>query len=129
MHSKKISLLKNLNIAIALTILLTAIFIPTIIGIIKTQRENELLYESVETRLDSLYISLENKLDTIPYRDAAFQELDNTLEQLPSILQSLLNATEDKEVASSLMFHYTTLQNKHYERLVKLIEAKPLLPI
>ena len=126
---KRISLLKNLNIAIALTILLTAIFIPTIIGIIKTQRENELLYESVETRLDSLYISLENKLDTIPYRDAAFQELDNTLAQLPSIWEPILNATEDKEVASSLMFHYTTLQNKHYERLVKLIEAKPLPPI
>ena len=129
MHSKKISLLKNLNIAIALTILLTAIFIPTIIGIIKTQRENELLYESLETRLDSLYISLENKLDTIPYRDAAFQELDNTLAQLPSIWEPILNATEDKEVANSLLFHYTILQNKHYERLVKLIEAKPLLPI
>lgn len=126
---KRISLLKYLNIAIALTILLTAIFIPTIIGNIKTQRENELLYESVETRLDSLYISLGNKLDTIPYRDAAFQELNNTLEQLPAIWQPLLNASEDKEVANSLMLHYTTLQNKHYERLVKLIEAKPLPPI
>lgn len=126
---KRISLLKYLNIAIALTIMATAIFIPTIIGNIKTQRENELLYESVETRLDSLYISLENKLDTIPYRDAAFQELNNTLEQWPSIWQPLLNASEDKEVVNSLMLHYTTLQNKHYERLVKLIEAKPLPPI
>lgn len=126
---KRISLLKYLNIAIALTIMATVIFIPTIIGNNKTQRENELLYESVETRLDSLYISLENKLDTIPYRDAAFQELNNTLEQLPSIWQPLLNASEDREVANSLMLHYTTLQNRHYERLVKQIEAKPLPPL
>ena len=126
---KRISLFKYLNIAITLTILAAGIFIPTIIGSIKTQRENELLYGWVETRLDSLYTSLENKLDTIPYRDAAFQQLNNTLEQLPSVWQPLLNATEDKDVANSLMLHYTALQNKHYERLVKLIEAKPLPPI
>ena len=126
---KRISLFKYLNIAVALTIMAICIFIPTIIGNVKTQRENELLYEWVETRLDSLYTSLENKLDTIPYRDAAFQQLNNTLEQLPSVWQPLLNATEDKEVANSLILHYTTLQNKHYERLVKLIEAKPLPPI
>ena len=126
---KRISLLKYLNIAVALIIMAICIFIPTIIGSIKTQRENELLYGWVETRLDSLYTSLENKLDTIPYRDAAFQELNNTLEQLPSVWQPLLNATEDKDVANSLMLHYTALQNKHYERLVELIEAKPLPPI
>ena len=105
------------------------IFIPTILGNYKTQSKNEILYESVETRLDSLYTTLENKLDTIPYRDAAFQELNNTLEQLPSVWQPLLNATEDKDVANSLMLHYTALQNKHYERLVKLIETKPLPPL
>ena len=126
---QRISLFKYLNIAITLTILAAGIFIPTIIGSIKTQRENELLSGWVETRLDSLYTSLENKLDTIPYRDAAFQELNNTLEQLPSVWQPLLNATEDKDVANSLMLHYTALQNKHYERLVKLIETKPLPPI
>ena len=126
---KRISLFKYLNIAITLTILAAGIFIPTIIGSIKTQRENELLYGWVETRMDSLYTSLENKLDTIPYRDAAFQQLNNTLEQLPSVWQPLLNATEDKDVANSLMLHYTALQNKHYERSVKLIEAKPLPPI
>ena len=126
---KRISLFKYLNIAIILTILAAGIFIPTIIGSIKTQRENELLYGWVETRMDSLYTSLENKLDTIPYRDAAFQQLNNTLEQLPSVWEPLLNATEDKEAANSLMLHYTALQNKHYERLVKLIEAKPLPPI
>lgn len=126
---KRIAIFKYLNIAITLTILAAGIFIPTIIGSIKTQRENELLYGWVETRLDSLYTSLENKLDTIPYRDAAFQELNNTLEQLPSVWQPLLNATEDKDVANSLMLHYTALQNKHYERLVKLIETKPLPPI
>ena len=126
---KRISLFKYFNIAVALTIMAICIFIPTIIGNIKTQRENELLYEWVETRLDSLYTSLENKLDTIPYRDAAFQQLNNTLEQLPSVWEPLLNATEDKDVANSLMLHYTALQNKHYERLVKLIEAKPLPPL
>ena len=126
---KRISLFKYLNIAVALTIMAICIFIPTIIGNVKTQRENELLYGWVETRLDSLYTSLENKLDTIPYRDAAFQQLNNTLEQLPSVWQPLLNATEDKDVANSLMLHYTALQNKHYERLVKLIEAKPLPPL
>ena len=126
---QRISLFKYLNIAITLTILAAGIFIPTIIGSIKTQRENELLSGWVETRLDSLYTSLENKLDTIPYRDVAFQELNNTLEQLPSVWQPLLNATEDKDVANSLMLHYTALQNKLYERLVKLIEAKPLPPI
>ena len=126
---QRISLFKYLNIAITLTILAAGIFIPTIIGSIKTQRENELLSGWVETRLDSLYTSLENKLDTIPYRDVAFQELNNTLEQLPSVWQPLLNATEDKDVANSLMLHYTALQNKHYERLVKLIETKPLPPI
>ena len=126
---KRISLFKYLNIAVALTIMAICIFIPTIIGNVKTQRENELLYGWVETRLDSLYTSLENKLDTIPYRDAAFQQLNNTLEQLPSVWQPLLNATEDKEVANSLILHYTTLQNKHYERLVEMIEAKPLPPL
>ena len=126
---QRISLFKYLNIAITLTILAAGIFIPTIIGSIKTQRENELLSGWVETRLDSLYTSLENKLDTIPYRDAAFQQLNNTLEQLPSVWEPLLNATEDKDVANSLMLHYTALQNKHYERLVKLIEAKPLPPL
>jgi serine/threonine protein kinase len=126
---KRIAIFKYLNIAVALTILAICIFIPTIIGNIKTQRENELLYGWVETRLDSLYTSLENKLDTIPYRDAAFQQLNNTLEQLPSVWQPLLNATEDKEVANSLILHYTTLQNKHYERLVEMIEAKPLPPL
>ena len=126
---KRISLFKYLNIAITLIILAAGIFIPTIIGSIKTQRENELLYGWVETRMDSLYTSLENKLDTIPYRDAAFQQLNNTLEQLPSVWEPLLNATEDKDVANSLMLHYTALQNKHYERLVKLIEAKPLPPL
>ena len=126
---KRISLFKYLNIAVALTIIAICIFIPTIIGNIKTQRENELLYGWVETRLDSLYTSLEDKLDTIPYRDAAFQELNNTLEQLPSVWQPLLNATEDKDVANSLMLHYTALQNKHYERLVEMIEAKPLPPL
>ena len=123
---KRISLFKYFNIAVALTIMAICIFIPTIIGNIKTQRENELLYGWVETRMDSLYTSLENKLDTIPYRDAAFQQLNNTLEQLPSVWEPLLNATEDKDVANSLMLHYTALQNKHYERLVKLIKAKPL---
>ena len=126
---KRISLLKYLNIAVALTIMAICIFIPTILGNYKTQSKNEFLYESVETRLDSLYTSLENKLDTIPYRDAAFQQLNNTLEQLPSVWQPLLNATEDKEVANSLILHYTTLQNKHYERLVEMIEAKPLPPL
>lgn len=126
---KRIAIFKYLNIAVALTIMAICIFIPTIIGNIKTQRENELLYGWVETRLDSLYTSLENKLDTIPYRDAAFQQLNNTLEQLPSVWQPLLNATEDKEVANSLILHYTTLQNKHYERLVEMIEAKPLPPL
>lgn len=126
---KRISLFKYFNIAVALTIMAICIFIPTIIGNIKTQRENELLYGWVETRMDSLYTSLENKLDTIPYRDAAFQQLNNTLEQLPSVWEPLLNATEDKDVANSLMLHYTALQNKHYERLVKLIEAKPLPPL
>jgi serine/threonine protein kinase len=126
---KRISLFKYLNIAITLTILAAGIFIPTIIGSIKTQRENELLYGWVETRMDSLYTSLENKLDTIPYRDAAFQQLNNTLELLPSVWQPLLNATEDKDVANSLILHYTTLQNKHYERLVEMIEAKPLPPL
>ena len=126
---KRISLFKYLNIAVTLTIMAFCIFIPTIIGNIKTQRENELLYGWVETRLDSLYTSLENKLDTIPYRDAAFQQLNNTLEQLPSVWQPLLNATEDKEMANSLILHYTTLQNKHYERLVEMIEAKPLPPL
>ena len=126
---KRIAIFKYLNIAVALTIIAICIFIPTIIGNIKTQRENELLYGWVETRLDSLYTSLENKLDTIPYRDAAFQQLNNTLEQLPSVWQPLLNATEDKDVANSLILHYTTLQNKHYERLVEMIEAKPLPPL
>ena len=126
---KRISLFKYLNSAVALTIMAFCIFIPTILGNYKTQSKNEFLYESVETRLDSLYTTLENKLDTIPYRDAAFQQLNNTLEQLPSVWQPLLNATEDKDVANSLMLHYTALQNKHYERLVKLIEAKPLPPI
>lgn len=126
---KRIAIFKYLNIAVALTIMAICIFIPTIIGNIKTQRENELLYGWVETRLDSLYTSLENKLDTIPYRDAAFQQLNNTLEQLPSVWQPLLNATEDKEMANSLILHYTTLQNKHYERLVEMIEAKPLPPL
>ena len=126
---KRIAIFKYLNIAVALTIMAICIFIPTIIGNIKTQRENELLYGWVETRLDSLYTSLENKLDTIPYRDAAFQQLNNTLEQLPSVWQPLLNATEDKDVANSLILHYTTLQNKHYERLVEMIEAKPLPPL
>lgn len=126
---KRIAIFKYLNIAVALTIMAICIFIPTIIGNIKTQRENELLYGWVETRLDSLYTSLENKLDTIPYRDAAFQQLNNTLELLPSVWQPLLNATEDKEVANSLILHYTTLQNKHYERLVEMIEAKPLPPL
>lgn len=126
---KRIAIFKYLNIAVALTIMAICIFIPTIIGNIKTQRENELLYRWVETRLDSLYTSLGNKLDTIPYRDAAFQQLNNTLEQLPSVWQPLLNATEDKEVANSLILHYTTLQNKHYERLVEMIEAKPLPPL
>lgn len=126
---KRIAIFKYLNIAVALTIMAICIFIPTIIGNIKTQRENELLYGWVETRLDSLYTSLENKLDTIPYRDAAFQQLNNTLEQLPSVWEPLLNATEDKEVANSLILHYTTLQNKHYERLVEMIEAKPLPPL
>ena len=126
---KRIAIFKYLNIAVALTIMAICIFIPTIIGNIKTQRENELLYGWVETRLDSLYTSLENKLDTIPYRDAAFQQLNNTLEQLPSVWEPLLNATEDKEAANSLMLHYTALQNKHYERLVEMIEAKPLPPL
>lgn len=126
---KRIAIFKYLNIAVALTIIAICIFIPTIIGNIKTQRENELLYGWVETRLDSLYTSLENKLDTIPYRDAAFQQLNNTLELLPSVWQPLLNATEDKEVANSLILHYTTLQNKLYERLVEMIEAKPLPPL
>ena len=126
---KRISLFKYLNIAVALTIMAICIFIPTILGNYKTQSKNEFLYESVETRLDSLYTTLENKLDTIPYRDAAFQQLNNTLEQLPSVWEPLLNATEDKDVANSLMLHYTALQNKHYERLVKLIEAKPLPPL
>lgn len=126
---KRISLFKYLNIAVALIIMAICIFIPRILGNYKIQRENELLYESLETRLDSLYTSLENKLDTIPYRDAAFQQLNNTLEQLPSVWEPLLNATEDKDVANSLMLHYTALQNKYYERLVKLIEAKPLPPI
>lgn len=126
---KRIAIFKYLNIAVVLTIMAICIFIPTIIGNVKTQRENELLYGWVETRLDSLYTSLENKLDTIPYRDAAFQQLNNTLEQLPSVWQPLLNATEDKEVANSLILHYTTLQNKHYERLVEMIEAKPLPPL
>lgn len=126
---KRKSLFKYLNIAVALIIMAICIFIPRILGNYKIQRENELLYRWVETRLDSLYTSLENKLDTIPYRDAAFQELNNTLEQLPSIWQPLLNASEDREVANSLMLHYTTLQNRHYERLVEMIEAKPLPPL
>lgn len=82
------------------------------------------LYNAIETRLDSLYTELEIKLEYITNQEEAFIEFNKTLEQLPAIWQSIPAMTNDKELESSLMTHYTLLQNRHYTEKLHKVQSK-----
>lgn len=85
------------------------------------------VYRDTEERMLRLYGDLEERLKDIPFQEFAYSEMAVAMEGLPAIWQSYTEITTDKELISSLMSHYTLLQNGHYQRLIDIIEAKPLI--
>lgn len=85
------------------------------------------VYRDTEERMLRLYGDLEERLKDIPFQEFAYSEMAVAMEGLPAIWQSYTEITTDKELISSFMSHYTLLQNGHYQRLIDIIEAKPLI--
>ena len=85
------------------------------------------VYRDTEERMLRLYGDLEERLKDIPFQEFAYSEMAVAMEGLPAIWQTYTEITADKELISSFMSHYTLLQNNHYQRLIDIIEAKPLI--
>lgn len=114
--------------------ILTAIITPYIqiahTREIQSEREafRDSVYRDTEERMLRLYGDLEERLKGIPFREFAYSELGTAMNDgLPPIWQTYAEITSDKELLSSFMSHYTLLQNHHYQRLIHIIEAKPLI--
>ena len=113
--------------------LLTAIIAPYIqiahTRGIQSEREafRDSVYRDTEERMLRLYGDLEERLKDIPFREFAYSEMAVAMEGLPAIWQTYTEITADKELISSFMSHYTLLQNDHYQRLIDIIGAKPLI--
>jgi len=95
------------------------------------QSEKEMFRDSVyrdtEERMRRLYGEVEERLKDIPFREFAYSEIDAAMEGLQAIWQTYTEITTDKELISSFMSHYTLLLNHHHQRLIDIIEAKPLI--
>lgn len=85
------------------------------------------VYRDTEERMLKLYGDLEERLKDIPFQEFAYSEMAVAMEGLPAIWQTYTEITADKELISSFMSHYTLLQNDHYQRLIDIIGAKPLI--
>lgn len=85
------------------------------------------VYRDMEDRMLRLYGDLEERLKDIPFQEFAYSEMALAMEGLPAIWQTYTEITADKELISSFMSHYTLLQNDHYQRLIDIIGAKPLI--
>lgn len=85
------------------------------------------VYRDTEERMLRLYGDLEERLKDIPFQEFAYSEMAVAMEGLPAIWQTYTEITADKELISSFMSHYTLLQNDHYQRLIDIIGAKPLI--
>lgn len=86
------------------------------------------VYRDTEERMLMLYGEVEERLKGIPFSEFAYIELATAMDDgLPPIWQSYAEITSDKELISSFMSHYTLLQNNYYQRLIDIIEAKPLI--
>lgn len=96
---------------------------------IQSEREafRDSVYRDTEERMLRLYGDLEERLKDIPFREFAYSEMAVAMEGLPAIWQTYTEITADKELISSFMSHYTLLQNDHYQRLIDIIGAKPLI--
>ena len=96
---------------------------------IQSEREafRDSVYRDTEERMLRLYGDLEERLKDIPFREFAYSEMAVAMEVLPAIWQTYTEITADKELISSFMSHYTLLQNDHYQRLIDIIGAKPLI--
>lgn len=85
------------------------------------------VYRDTEERMLRLYGDLEERLKDIPFREFAYNEIASAMEGLPVIWQTYTEITTDKELISSFMSHYTLLQNDYYQRIIDIIEVKPLI--
>ena len=75
-----------------------------------------------------IYQPVIDDLPNIMYQDVCYQELVKAMEQLPSVIQSFQNSTQDSELLSRFNSYYTNLQFKYYYNAIEIIELKPLSP-
>ena len=83
------------------------------------------VYDAIDARMREIYTDLERRLTDIPYMEFAFLELSKSMEQLPQICDSFENVTSDRTLIHSFVSYYALAQNRYYEKMVEIIQAKP----
>lgn len=82
----------------------------------------------IDIRIAKIYKPVIDTLPSITYRDSCYFVLVKAMEQLPTVLQSFQNCTDDAELLSRFNSYYTNLQHKYYYSILETIESKPLSP-
>lgn len=85
------------------------------------------VYRDIELKMSTLYGELEEKLNTAQSRQQSYMLMSETMSDLPQIWQSFQDITSDQELVSSFMSHYTLLQNSYYEKMLAIINEKPVI--
>ncbi len=94
------------------------------------QREHfaDSICNDIDVRMSKIYMPVIDTLPSINYQDSCFFVLAKAMEQLPTVLQSFQNCTDDTELLSRFNSYYTNLQYKYYYSILETIESKPLSP-
>ena len=83
------------------------------------------VYAAIDHQIHSLYTSLEDRLESIPYIEFGFQEMAKAMGELPAIWESFQKATSDQQLISSFISYCTAAQQPYYEKITRQIESKP----
>ena len=96
--------------------------------VVQRQHFADSICNDIDKRMSRIYKPVTDTLSSFNYRDSCYAILAKAMEQLPTVIRSFQNCTDDTELLSRFNSYYTNLQFEYYYGILETIESKPLFP-